>query len=84
MRRREFVGLVGVAAIWPLFAYAQQLPVPVIGFMSSRSPDESKHLLAAFHQGLSETGFIEGKNEVSNIDGHLATMANCQHWQLTS
>jgi putative tryptophan/tyrosine transport system substrate-binding protein len=62
MRRREFVGLVGVAAIWPAFAHSQQPPIPVIGFLSSRSPDESKRLLAAFHQGLGETGFIEGKN----------------------
>src|SRR5262249_3489096 len=45
-------------------AHAQQPTKPVIGFLSSRSPDESKHELAAFHKGLSEAGFIEGTNIV--------------------
>lgn len=62
MRRRRFIVLIGAAAVWPTLAPAQQPTVPVIGFMSGRSPDDSKHLLAAFHQGLDETGFVEGKN----------------------
>lgn len=62
MRRRQFIILIGAAAVWPMAAPAQQPTVPVIGFMSGRSPDDSKHLLAAFHQGLGETGFVEGKN----------------------
>ena len=64
MRRRQFIVLVGVAAVWPTLAPGQQPAVPVIGFMSGRSPDDSKHLLAAFHQGLGEAGFVEGKNVV--------------------
>src|SRR5262249_22315269 len=62
MRRRDFVKVVGFGALWPLVARAQQASTPVIGFLSSRSPDESKHVLAAFHQGLSDAGFVEGKN----------------------
>lgn len=62
MRRRQFIVLIGAAAVWPTLAPAQQPTVPVIGFMSGRSPDDSKQLLAAFQHGLGETGFVEGKN----------------------
>ena len=62
MRRREFITFFGGAAVWPLTAYAQQPVAPVIGFLSSRSPGESASVVAAFRQGLRETGFIEGQN----------------------
>jgi putative ABC transport system substrate-binding protein len=63
MKRREFIALLGgVTASWPLAARAQQSAKPVIGFMSGRSPDDSQHLLEAFHRGLRDEGFSEGEN----------------------
>lgn len=61
MRRRDFIKLTGGAALWPIAVHAQQNP-PVIGFLSTRSPDDSKYLIAAFRQGLSAAGFSEGQN----------------------
>lgn len=61
MRRREFILLIGSATAWPFAAAAQQRAVPVVGFMSGRAPDDSAHLVAAFQQGLAETGFVEGQ-----------------------
>src|SRR5215470_3757881 len=63
MNRREFITLLGGAAIaWPLAARAQQAPLPGIGFMSSRSPEDSPHMIEAFRRGLKEGGFVEGEN----------------------
>src|SRR6266511_4460474 len=63
MRRREFVTLIGAAVTaWPLAGRAQQPAMTVIGFLSSRSPAESTAVVAAFRQGLRETGFVEGHN----------------------
>jgi putative ABC transport system substrate-binding protein len=62
MRRREFIALLGGAAAWPLAAGAQQAAVPVVGVLSAEWPNLFSDRLRAFHDGLRETGYVEGRN----------------------
>ena len=63
MRRRDFVRLLGGVAAWPLAAQAQQSGLPVVGYLSTGSPEaDATPFLAAFRKGLGEMGFVEGKN----------------------
>src|SRR5215472_16511324 len=64
MERRAFVVMTLAGVGWPLFGRAQQKAMPVIGYLGSATPAANARLLPPFHQGLVETGFVEGRNVV--------------------
>jgi hypothetical protein len=73
--RREFIAALGGTAAWPLAARAQPSTLPVIGFLNSASPGPSgpfRSFLDAFHQGLNEGGYVEGRNVVIEYDPDLS------------
>jgi ABC-type uncharacterized transport system substrate-binding protein len=77
VRRREFITLLGSAAGWPLVRRAAAGP-PVVGFLSSLSPEEPTFVMPAFHQGLNETGYVEGRNiaiEYRWAEGHYERLS---------
>ena len=92
MNRRQLMLLLGAATAAPRSLRAQQKAMPVIGYLSVGSPGVAKPFLAAFHQGLSETGYVEGQNvaiEYRWAEGHYDRLpalaadlvAPVRHWR---
>ena len=80
MKRREFISLLGgAAAAGPLAARAAAMPV--IGFMSTRSPEDSAYLLAAFRRGLAEGGLSKAKMLRLSSDGRAVATTSCRPWR---
>ena len=77
MRRRELITLLGSAAVtWPFALRAQQKAMPLIGFLGSTSTNLYARVMAAFHYGLAETGYVEGKNLVGRQVEAIAAVGN--------
>jgi putative ABC transport system substrate-binding protein len=75
MRRRDLIAALGIAVAWPIGLRAQQMPV--IGILGSRALDKNGPLVGAFHRGLAENGYVEGRNvaiEYRSADGDYARL----------
>ena len=79
IRRRTFVTLLGGATAWPIAARAQQPAVPVVGWLSGRSPEVEPLLAAAFRKGLAETS--RDATSRSNRIGLTGRPTVCLHWR---
>ena len=75
------LGGAAASAARPLAAHAQQPAVPVVGFLDPRSPDAVEDGLRAFHQGLRDTGYIEGENVAMYTAGRRANTIECPRWR---
>jgi hypothetical protein len=85
MDRRAFITIVGGGILAGPLAIEGQQPsmIPMIGYLSARSPEDTSHLVAAFRGGLSQEGFVEGQNVTIEYRWALAIMAGCRRWRRT-
>ena len=74
----------GTAVAWPNVLRAQQKAMPVIGILSPTSPGPFAGFVAAFRQGLSQTGYVDNQNVAIQYRWAEATMIGCPHWPLIS
>jgi putative ABC transport system substrate-binding protein len=81
IRRRDFITIVGGAVAWPIAARAQQAATPVIGYLGATSAEAYTNRLRSFRQGLSDTGYVEGRNVTieygwaNSVPGRLSELA---------
>ena len=77
--RREVITLLGAVTAWPLAARAQQAAMPVVGYLSGATLEMTREYVTAFHRGLADAGFAEGRN-VASTDGQRVITNGCPHW----
>jgi hypothetical protein len=83
MRRREFIALLGSAAIaWPLAAHTQQPAMPVVGFLRSTAAVGSEHIMTAFLRGLKEADLSTARTSRSSTAGLIIKTIDCRRWRL--
>jgi len=81
-RRKFLATLGGAAAAWPLGARAQQAAIPVIGYLNFGSPESDASRLTGLRRGLSESGYVEGRNLVIEYRWGGTKLTDCQRWRL--
>jgi putative ABC transport system substrate-binding protein len=81
MRRRDLLTLLSGAAALPFMARAQQPPIPVVGVLRTDMPATGTNVIAAFRKGLSEMGFVEGRNVTIELRWAQNDRTRCPDWR---